>query len=213
MFVGAVEDPPLELQDHQNPPLQEAKEKGKGEASSVSSRSTPQSASPPASPSHKKARNNDSDSHSKNNESPDRSNTVSSEGRAVRAHARARTDAGCTLWDLSVSEAHAAVMCSAGLIPVTSAVLQHCDDAESRVGNARVMRTMEDGRPEMEDAEAPVAVASHGAGQQDGVRAGIEVTGGSAESGGVSLGVPEAVRLREITCGLLANVCAHRSLR
>lgn len=108
---------------------------------------------------------------------------------SARAQAAVRIEAGCTLWDVSMGEPDAEAMLSNGLIAVAIAVLQHCADAESS---------------QQETGQGGTVASSAG----DGARA--EAGGGSPER---ELSPTEAIRLREITCGLLANVCTHPRLR
>lgn len=101
-----------------------------------------------------------------------------------------RIQAGCTLWDLSMNEGCAVIMCSAGLALVAAAVLQHCTDAES---HSRSLGVKEAGTLDEGDEVYPLE--------------------GRGVCQGEGWSVDQAARLREITCGLLANVCSHRSLR
>ncbi|CAN0016999.1 unnamed protein product, partial [Hapterophycus canaliculatus] len=114
------------------------------------------------------------------------------------AAAAAREEAGCTLWDMSADENNASAMCSAGLTAVSCAVLRHCADAEAAAA---------------EEARA----GSPFPGEEGSA-------GGSSESAAAAAAATDAAprlppgergaeRLREVTCGLLANVCSHRSLR
>lgn len=92
---------------------------------------------------------------------------------------------------MSADENNASAMCSAGLVDVSCAVLCHCADAEeeaaSAAGEAR------DGAP------FPAEEISAGGSPEEAPR--LPPGEGGAE------------RLREVACGLLANVCSHRSLR
>lgn len=116
----------------------------------------------------------------------------------------ARIEAGCTLWDISVTEEHASAMCSAGLVPVACTVLRHCTEAEELLTGAGV-------------TDSSYRLAERGKGGL-GEGGGGRREGGTGVSGGVvdacnGMSLQEATRLREITCGLLANAFSHRTLR
>lgn len=126
---------------------------------------------------------------------------------AVAETVAARIEAGCALWDMSVTEAHATVMCSAGLVAVAYAVLRHCAGAVemSRTSVAEAARTVVEAEVDAGAAET----GARGTGVGETLRDDLADLAG--DCGG--MGVLEAERLREITCGLLANACSHRNLR
>ncbi|CAB1100716.1 unnamed protein product [Ectocarpus sp. CCAP 1310/34] len=104
----------------------------------------------------------------------------------------AREQAGCALWDMSADEGNAFAMCSAGLVAVSCAVLRQCASAivsaaaEARAGGLSSSKSL----APVEAKEAAMAVAPPLPDREEQVE-----------------------RLREVTCGLLANVFSHRSLR
>lgn len=135
---------------------------------------------------------------------------VASLAAAVRATAPAdassvgaRIEAGCTLWDISVTEKHASAMCSAGLVPVACTVLRHCTEAEELLTRAGVT-----------DSSYRLAERRKGGlGEEGGGRRGAAGVAGGVMDTCNGMSLQEATRLREITCGLLANACSHRTLR
>ncbi|CAM9705724.1 unnamed protein product [Ectocarpus sp. 8 AP-2014] len=104
----------------------------------------------------------------------------------------AREQAGCALWDMSAEERNASAMCSAGLVAVSCAVLRQCASAivsaaaEARAGGLSSSKSL----TPAEAKEAAMAVAPPLPPREEQVE-----------------------RLREVTCGLLANVFSHRGLR
>lgn len=106
--------------------------------------------------------------------------------------AAAHEQVGCALWDMSAEERHASAMCSAGLVAVSCAVLRQCASAivsaaaEARAGGFSSSKSL----ALAEAKEAAMAVAPPLPPREEQVE-----------------------RLREVTCGLLANVFSHRSLR
>lgn len=107
--------------------------------------------------------------------------------------AAAREQAGCALWDMSAEERNASAMCSAGLVAVSCAVLHQC--ASAKVSSAAEAR----------------------AGGLSSSKSLAPAEGKEATAAAVAPPLPpreeQVERLREIACGLLANVFSHRSLR
>lgn len=131
-------------------------------------------------------------------------------GLTIAETVAARIDAGCTLWDMSVAEAQAAAICSAGLVSVSAIVLRHC----AEMGSAA--RTTGYASPPAETAGGAVGVGDRVSDAGERVGGEREVFGvgvAEAEAGGEGGEEMEVERLREVTCGLLANTCSHRSLR
>ncbi|CAN0304046.1 unnamed protein product [Ectocarpus sp. 6 AP-2014] len=103
----------------------------------------------------------------------------------------AREQAGCALWDMSAEERNASAMCSAGLIAVSCAVLRQC-------------------------ASAIVSAAAEA--RAGGLSSSKSLTPAEAKEAAMAVAPPlppreQVERLREVTCGLLANVFSHRGLR
>ncbi|CAN0053376.1 unnamed protein product [Ectocarpus sp. 4 AP-2014] len=110
----------------------------------------------------------------------------------VASVAAAREQAGCALWDMSAEERNASAMCSAGVVAVSCATLRQCASAiVSSAAEARA-RSLSSSKSLMpaEAKEAAMVVAPPLPPRKEQVE-----------------------RLREVTCGLLANVFSHRSLR
>ena len=140
----------------------------------------------------------------------------SSSSSSSSSSAAAREQAGCALWDMSADAGHASAMCAAGLAAVSCKVLSDCAGAKARAsafslaaaGTERTDEPARDagGEESIRSKEAePSATAVAGEGAADTVKA----TGQPL----VSLGSEVVERLREVACGLLANVCSHRGLR
>lgn len=141
---------------------------------------------------------------------------------SVAASAAAREQAGCRLWDMSADEGHASAMCVAGLAAVSCKVLSDCADAKARaVAGARATaRALATETPSGGKRARDVAAVEHPepAGSDPAViaaaaAAAVETVKDAKSARGEPLGGQSLERLREVACGLLANVCSHRGLR
>eukprot|EP00752_Nemacystus_decipiens_P017807 g15965.t1 len=126
--------------------------------------------------------------------------------------AAAREQAGCALWDMSADEGHASTMCGVGLAAVSCKVLGDCADAKARAAAHTLATGVEHtGKPATDTGgvESPEPKEADAAGSVAGATDPTKATG--------ELLVPPdggcVERLREVACGLLANVCSHRGLR
>ncbi|CAN0127919.1 unnamed protein product, partial [Discosporangium mesarthrocarpum] len=101
--------------------------------------------------------------------------------RTGTAIGRARKKAGCTIWDMTISEPHADFMLQSELPNVLTTILKQCDVILGQPYSIE--------RPELPAVRLDTTETR------------------------CSLGLSEARRLREIACGITANVCAHQGLR